>query len=314
MPLFSRTRALALLAAGSTALSPRAVRAQTPGPVRLGSVAQGDSYALPFFAQEGGFFARAGVNVDLQAVPNPGSIVAAVAGGSLDAGFVDPPLLANASNRGLPMVYFAGGGLYSADAPTTVLCVAPNGPIHTVKDLYGNSIAIVVLASIGAAAIRSWIQVSGGDLNQIKLIELPFTTMVTAVEKGDVGAAFIGEPYLTQAKGNVRRLANAFDAIANRFFICACFTSRSWLARNADTAARISQALSEASRWANTHHDDTAAILATVAKVPVDVVRAMTRVRFADLDPRLVQPVLDTAFKFKLLERAVSAADVVSKA
>jgi ABC-type nitrate/sulfonate/bicarbonate transport system substrate-binding protein len=312
MTVLTRARALALFAA-TAAWRPHAARAQT-APIRLGSVATGDSYALPFFAQEAGSFTRAGLNVEVQQIPQPGSIVAAVAGGSLDVGFVDPPLLANAHNRGLPMVYFAGGGMYSSDAPTTVLCVAPNAPIKTARDLYGGSIAIVVLASIGAAAIRSWIEQSHADLAQIKLIELPFPTMVTALAHGDVGAAFIGEPYLTQAKNDVRKLANAFDAIAPRFLINACFTSRAWLARNGDIAARLASALSDASRWANAHHDDTAAILSANAKVPVDVVRSMNRVRFGDLDPRLIQPVLDTAFKFKLLEKAVGAGDITTKA
>ncbi len=131
--------------------------------------------------------------------------------------------------------------------------------------------------------------------------------MGPALARGDVGAAFIGEPYLTQAKNDVRKFANAFDAIAGRFLINACFTSRPWLARNPELATRLAGALSEASRWANTHRDDTATILAANAKVAVDVVRAMNRVRFGDLEPRLIQPVLDTAFKFKLLEKAVAA-------
>jgi ABC-type nitrate/sulfonate/bicarbonate transport system substrate-binding protein len=311
MPLVSRSAALTLLGVGTT-LVPQVVRAQA-AVVRLASVATGDSYALPFFAQDAGFFSRAGLTVEVQQIPQPGSIVAAVAGGSIDVGFVDPPLLANAVNRGLPMVYFSGGGMYSADLPTTVVCVAPNGPIRTVRDLYGGTIAIVVLASIGAAAIRSWLEQQHADLTQIKLVELPFPTMVGALAKGDVGAAFIGEPYLSQAKNEVRRFANAFDAIAPRFLINACFTSRGWLARNGELATRLSAALSDAARWANGHHDETAAVLSANAKVALDVVRSMNRVRFGDLDVRLVQPVLDTAYKFKLLERPVNAADIVVK-
>ncbi len=96
MTVPSRARALALFAAAPAALHARAARAQA-APIRLASVATGDSYALPFFAQEAGMFARAGLNVEVQQIPQPGSIVAAVAGGSVDVGFVDPPLLANAA-------------------------------------------------------------------------------------------------------------------------------------------------------------------------------------------------------------------------
>lgn len=39
----------------------------------------------------------------------------------------------------------------------------------------------------------------------------------------------------------------------------------------------------------------------------------MNRVRFADLDAALIQPVLDIAFKFKLLEKPLLAADIMAK-
>ena len=39
----------------------------------------------------------------------------------------------------------------------------------------------------------------------------------------------------------------------------------------------------------------------------------MTRVRYGDLDLRLVQPVLDVAFKYKAIEKPLTAADLVAK-
>jgi hypothetical protein len=47
--------------------------------------------------------------------------------------------------------------------------------------------------------------------------------------------------------------------------------------------------------------------------VPLDVVKSMNRVRFSELDPRLIQPVLDTAYKFKLMATPVNANDIVMK-
>lgn len=140
MPIaISRARALALASAAAAA-GPRIAAAQ-PAPIRMGTTAQGDTNVLAFYAQEAGFFKRAGLDIDLQNVNNPSSTVAAV-GSSLDVGFCDPPLLANAVNRGLPLVYFAGGSCYSAEA------------------------------------IRAWLEANGADIAQVKLIELPFTTMV----------------------------------------------------------------------------------------------------------------------------------------
>jgi ABC-type nitrate/sulfonate/bicarbonate transport system substrate-binding protein len=309
----SRARALILVGAGAVALGPSMARAQTP-PIRIGTLGSGDTYALAFYAQEGGFFTKAGLNVEIVPVGEPSSIIASVAGGSLEAGFADPPLIGNANNRGLPVAYFAGGGLYSSDAPTTVLVVAPSSPYKTPKDFHGKTIAVVVAKSIGAAALTSWITQGGGDPDQIKLIELPFTVMVTAVAKGDIAAAFLAEPYLTNAKNDVKIVAKPFDAIGPRFLINSCFASRSWIAANGVAAAKLASAFTQTANWVNGHHDESAPTLAKFGKVPLEVVKSMTRVRFAELDPKLIQPVLDTASKFKLIEKPVSANEIVMKA
>jgi NitT/TauT family transport system substrate-binding protein len=308
----SRSRALALVGASAFALAPSVVRAQAQ-PIRLGTLPNGETYALPFYAQDGGFFTKAGLNVEIVPVGEPSSIIASVAGGSLDAGFADPPLIGNATNRGLPVAYFAGGGLYSTEAPTTVLVVAPNSPDKTPKDFHGKTVAVVVAKSIGAAALTSWIIQGGGDPNQVKLIEMPFTVMVTAVEKGDIAAAFLAEPYLTNAKNDVKVIAKPFDAIGPRFLINSCFASRAWISANTVAAGRLASALVETSKWVNGHHDESAPSLAKSSKVPLDVVKSMNRVRFSELDPRLIQPVLDTAYKFKLMATPVNANDIVMK-
>lgn len=310
----TRKRALGLIATTTGLLAPAGVRAQATR-IRVSTLPTGDTYAFAFYARDGGFFSKAGLNVDVLPVNEPSSIMAGVAGNSIDVGFVDPPLLANAYNRGLPLAYFGGGGLYSSEAPTTVLCTSPTTSLKTARDLHGKTVAVIVVASIGAAAIRAWLTANGADPDQVKIIEMPFTTMVTAVEKGDLAAAFLGEPYLTQAlqTNRIKVWAKPFDAIGPKFFINACFSTRGWITSNPELAAKMSQALSETARWANSHHDDTAVILAKYGKVPVEVVRAMNRVRYADYDPKLIQPVLDTAIKYKLVAQAVTAADLTLK-
>ena len=243
----SRAGALATIGAVTVALKPGSLRAQSQ-PIRIGTLANGDTYALPFYAQDGGFFTKAGLNVEIVPIGEPSSIIASVAGGSIDAGFADPPLIGNANNRGLPVAYFAGGGLYSSDAPTTVLVVAPSASYRSPKDFHGETIAVVVAKSIGAAALTSWITQGGGDPTQIRLIEMPFTVMVTAVTKGEIAAAFLAEPYLTNAKNDVRIIAKPFDAIGPRFLINSCFASRSWITANAAVAGKLAAAIAEASR------------------------------------------------------------------
>lgn len=170
-----------------------------------------------------------------------------------------------------------------------------------------------MLASVSALGVRAWLEANGADLGQIKLVEMPYTAMIPALNRGDIATAFIAEPFFSQLKKDVRVWANAYDAIAKHFFITACFAPRAWIEHNRDTAARLAQAISETTFWANAHHDDTALIVSKYSKIPLEVVKAMNRVRYADLDGRLIQPVLDVAFKYKMIEKAVNAADITMR-
>jgi NitT/TauT family transport system substrate-binding protein len=223
--------------------------------------------------------------------------------------------LGNAVNHGLPYGFFAGGSFYSTNAPTTVLCVAKNSPIRSAKDLEGQAIAVVALTSISSLSVQEWLRQNGADLTKIKLFETPFSTMAPALERGTVAAAFIAEPFLSGAKTEIRWLAKTYDAIAKQFYIQAWFTSRDFLAKDPETGRRLLRAVYESARWSNAHHDASAAILSKYSKLPVERIESMTRAVFAtSLDPRMMQPVLDVAARYKLIEKPLSARDLVLNA
>ena len=307
--MLPRSRAFALLAAAPV-LRATVARAQTTT-IRLGSSTQGDSYFQPYYAAQAGFFQRAGLKVEVTTFTSAGAIATALAGGALDVAFIDPILVANAYIHGIPWAFFAGGGLYSTEAPTTLLCVAPNSPIKTGKDLEGKAVAVVSLNSLSDLGVKAWIESNGGDLAKIKLFQATYAAMLPSLSRGDIAAAFIAEPYLSQLKKDVQVLAKAFDAIGKSFLINGAFTTRAWIAQNGALARRFVQAISETTRWANTHRDDTAVIVSKETGIPLDVVRNMTRVKYSDLDARLLQPVLDAAVRYKVIEKPVNATDIV---
>lgn len=308
----TRSRAVALLAAAAT-LRPGPARAQAASVIRFATSPFADSYLMPTYADQMGFFKNAGLNVEMSGFPSAGAVATALAGNAVDVAHADPIVVANAFNHGVPWQFFAGGGLYSGDAPTTLLCVAPTSTIRTAKDLEGKQVGVVSLQSISSLGVKSWIESNGGDLANVKFFELPYGTMVPALNRGDLAAAFIAEPSLSQLKKDVRILASAYDAIAKSFFIVATFAPQTWLAANRALARKLAQVLNDTVRWANTHHSETAAIVAQATKLPIDIVRGMTRVKYAALDAKLMQPVLDAALKYKSIDKAVNANDIVAK-
>jgi NitT/TauT family transport system substrate-binding protein len=307
----TRARTLALLAAASAA--PTAVRAQSVVTLRVGA-ATNDTFMEAHYGQEAGIFAKYGLNIEITDMPNSAAIVAAAAGGALDLGMCDMIQLAAPIEKGVQLAYFAGGSLYRSEAPQTLLCVARNGPIHTAKDLEGQTIGVVALNSLSSMSVTEWLTRNGVDMAKVKIFELPFSTMAPGLQRGTVAAAFIGEPFVSAAKQDVRILASTFDTIAKEFYIGAWFGPKDWPAKNPDVAKRFTAAIYETARWSNTHRDETAIVLSKMSKIDIERVRAMARSTFAtSIDTKLMQPVIDMAVKYNMLAKRVNATELIMK-
>jgi NitT/TauT family transport system substrate-binding protein len=313
MRTLSRSKLITLLAA-ATALTPRTLSAQTPAPLRIGTVLA-DSYAEPYYALDQGFFERAGLSVEVIPFANGAAMAAAAAGGSLDVGVGDAVEIANGVSRGLPFQLIGGAGLYSSTAATTALCVLKDAPIAHAGQLEGQTIAVISLVSMTSAGVKSWLTQNGADVAKIHFIELPYPQMLPALTRGTIAAATLGEPLLSGAmSGGARVFGKVFDAIGKQFLISDWFSTRDWLEKNPALAKRLVQAIYDTARWANAHHDESATILAKYAKIDVERIRQMNRCTYAtDLQANMVQPVLDVAFKYQALKTATSASTLIAK-
>ena len=302
------------LGAAALALPVRST-AQTLPAVKVASLSI-DLYAEGYYAQELGLFKKAGLNVDLQTFTNGGTATQAVTAGACDLGIANTVSVANATLRGLSLAIIAGGGLYSTNAAATALCVAAGSPLRTAKDLEGKTIALAALGDQAQAGIQAWLEKGGADSTKVKFVEVFFMEMGAALQQGRVDVAMIPEPALTIATnpGPARIFAKPFDAIAPLFLIGVWFAPTDWIRKNPDVAKRFAGAIYDAARWANAHHEESAAILAGVSKIDPTTVRKMTRAVYAEtLTPQMLQPALDAAFKYKLMTKAIKADDLIAK-
>jgi NitT/TauT family transport system substrate-binding protein len=308
--VMKRSAALALTA--SVALAPRAARAQT-STIRIGAPAS-DSFAIAFFAGDGGFYQRAGLDVTLSVFPGSGPVTAAVAGGALDVGLTDLVQLANAYNRGVPLGALAGGARYAREGSTTELCVAKTSTIRNAKDFEGQTLGVITLASISAVALRAWLTQHGADTQKVKFVEMPFAEMAPAIARGQVAGAYVAEPVMSQVLPELRIIGSPYDAIAGNFLISLWFSSHAWIVNNRDAAHRLVRAIGEAAKWANANHDLTLPMLVKYAKLDPDKTAGMRRARYeTSLDRRLLQPVLDIAATYHAIEKPVPANGVIAQ-
>jgi NitT/TauT family transport system substrate-binding protein len=284
------------------------------GPVVRIATSAAESYAQPFYAQDQGLYQKAGVNADVELLATGAAVQTAVAGGAADVGIGTTVGLANAVIRGVPFVMIAPATMTTQKNPTGLICVAKTSNYRTAKDFDGQTIAVPALKQTADLAVRAWLAKGGEDPARVHIVEAAFSEMGPMVERGTYAAATLSEPSMTKSMkaGLVRCDIDPFQAIAPSFMFAAWFTTKEFAEKNPDIVKKIAAALTEAGRWANAHHFESAAIVSKVNKVDVDTIRAevrpiySTEIKFGE-----IQPQLDAGFKFGFLTRAVQANELM---
>jgi putative hydroxymethylpyrimidine transport system substrate-binding protein len=137
-------------------------------------------------AREGGYFARAGLDVELIAPADPSGPPGLVAAGQADIAVDYQPSLMLQVKEGLPLVRF--GTLINT--PLNCLIVLKDGPVKSLADLKGKKIGYSV-ASFQDAYLTAILKTAGLTAADVTLVNVNFN-LVTALLSGQVDAAIDG--------------------------------------------------------------------------------------------------------------------------
>jgi NitT/TauT family transport system substrate-binding protein len=294
--------------------------ADVPGLTTIRIVDAGqDVDAQAFYAQDLGIFKKYGINADITLLRKGGGAAAveAVSGGAADIGEGDIVSATNAHQRGIPIVLLAPSGIYRSTAPTTEVIVAKDSPIKSGKDLEGKSIALISPEGPSRIATNLWLESSGAALDKVSFIELPPINMAAAVEHGTVAAAVINEPALVASQSCCRVLANNFASVGNTWQLNAWYSTADWVAKNPVLAHKFAQAMREAAVWGNNpaNHAKSGEILSKYTPFPPELLPKMNRATYGEtLDPKTMAPLLNAALKYKAIQAAVPASQMISSA
>jgi len=296
-PVHARFCAAALLLGVLCSISAPG-RAQGGATLRIATI-PADNGAEVYYAKDMGFFERAGLNVEIQPIQNSSASASAVAANAIDISYGTLVPLSIAHTKNIPFVVVAPAVVYTSAAANSALVVAATSPIRTAKDLTGKTIGINGIGNISEFGPRAWIDQNGGDSTTVKLLELPFSEMATALAGGRIDAAWVTEPFLASAKKNGRILATAFDAIAKEFLVGVWFASAPWAKDHPDLVSRFAAVMRETAAWANKNQAKSAEILVKYTKIDPAVVATTVRSRYADrLTAPLMQPVINVTAKY----------------
>jgi NitT/TauT family transport system substrate-binding protein len=304
LPTITRARASALLFGGAALSALRGpVRAQANEAIRVAAIPIVGA-AQPAMAKDLGFFAKAGIDADIQPMLGSSAIASAVLSNSADIGFSAVDTLATAHQKGVSLVIIAPASEYLSTSPANdaVLVLAAGSQVRAAKDLTGKTLGVNSLSGIALLSTRAWIDQNGGDSSLVKFVEIPFATMPVALDTGRIDGVQVTEPFIAAAKRSGRVLADHLNgAVAKHFLITAWFATPQWAAAHPDAVRRFAAAIRETAIWTDqrTNAAKRVELLAKYTKIDPAVVATMTPPHYGDqLSPALLQPLIDVNAKY----------------
>lgn len=306
----SVSRKAAVSTVGSFVFSPLVyaqTSAQTASPQIVLAAPANDAAGNMLYAVDLGLYEKAGLNVKVTALANPGPLIAAVVSGSVTIAGLPITAAAIARENGIPIVIIAPLALYVRSKPTNALIVLKNSSLQKAADLNGKIIAVRELANMAYFGAKLWIDKNGGDSRTVRWIEIPDTQALAAMQVGRIDAASVSEPALdTAVHGDARMLGRVFDAIADRFLIGGCVASEEFAKAHPDIVRKFADVIAATSKWANADPIKSGQILEKYAQAPV--LPGSTRYTYAErLRAADVQPVLDVMVNYGLLKAPMRA-------
>jgi NitT/TauT family transport system substrate-binding protein len=147
----------------------------------------------------------------------------------------------------------------------------------------------------------------------VKFVEMPSSSMPPAVARGQIDAGVLTEPTLSLSLTDNRIAASPYDAIAKEFNETGWFASDDWIAKNPQAVQRFASAIREANRWANANPVAAEAIFMKYSGVLPDQLKNAVKTHYGEvIDVAHMQPVLDTAAKYKAIPDPLAARDLIS--
>lgn len=276
-------------------------------PVNVAVIPIVDTAAL-YLGVDQGFFEDEGLAVEIDTAAGGAAIVPGVVSGDFDFGFSNYVSLYFANDRGLGLSVVANGVTAGEDLEKDFggVVVKGDSDIQTPADLEGRTVSVNTLANIGDATVSQIVNDDGGDASTIDFVEVGFPDAPAALEGDQIDAAWIVEPFLTQAvEAGARVVAYNFNGFDPELDVAGYFTSQRMIAENPELVDAFRTAMNRSLEFANENPDEVRRILATYTTLTPELIEQIALPRFrAEVDRDAAQKLADASVEFSGLGSA----------
>ncbi|MFJ6389849.1 ABC transporter substrate-binding protein [Streptomyces sp. NPDC091972] len=223
--------------------------------------------AMLYIAQERGLFEKEGLDVRVQQIQQSLQALPALSKGQIDmvasANYVT---YFQAQDQGTLDIRIVAEAIRAAPRMMDVL-VPKDSDIKTVADLTGRKVAVNVLNNVQSLTFDEILAKQG--VGRPVYRQIPFPQMGAALDKGQVDAVHVVEPYDSSIQDELgaRVLVDAASAPVESIPLSGYITTKRFAGRNADALDRFQRALKAAVKLADADPSLVREVLPTYTKV-----------------------------------------------
>jgi NitT/TauT family transport system substrate-binding protein len=165
--------------------------------IRLGAIPIVD-VAPVYIALRKGYFRDEGIEVEVKLLQGGAAAIPGLINGELDVTFGNWVSFLSAQAKGTADLKIVADG-YRGKPGMFLVLAAPDSPVHTAADLAGRKIAVNTRGNVAELAVRAAMKAQQIDVGGVQFAELPFPDMQAALQRKDIDAALLVEPFITRA-------------------------------------------------------------------------------------------------------------------
>lgn len=226
-------------------------------------------YDPVYVAVEKGFFD--GIDVEIvDTVAGGATAVQMVSSGDVQGALLSTMALVNARSSGLPVVGVADIQSAFKGSPLEEFYVRADSGIDSIEDLKDKKIAINLVKSSFHYTWLMALENAGMKADDVEFVNLSFDQQQSALERGDVDAIGLMQPYTKKARESedLKMLFDAVDVFGQKQF-CEIFINSVWAENNEEDAEKFVAGIVKATKWIEQNQAEAKEIISKYTGIDV---------------------------------------------
>lgn len=277
-------------------------------PVRVAALPITETAAL-WGGMKAGIFEKHGLKVEVLPAQGGAYAIPALINGDIDFAIGQPfgAFRADLQDLGVVMIGNYASSYADGDDINAVVASKKSG-ITRPAQLAGRKVSVNSLGAAGDVTIMAAVEKDGGDPSKIKFVEVAFPDTPAQLEAGNIDAAWVPEPFVTQLSSRGDTVVVApYQAVVPGLATLTTFTATKLKDSDAKLVSDFSAAMKETLQWAEDPANEAGvrdAIKANL-QLPPPVAESVRLPKFGwEIDRASLETLAQLGQKYKLLDKS----------